>query len=55
MIGKETAFSERDLKVTNISGAVGATYSTVANIPKAVRVKLVGEGKQLIGGAKKAK
>ncbi len=54
MIGKETAFSERDLKATNVSG-VGGTYSTVANIPKAVRIKLVGEGKQLIGGARKAK
>ncbi|CDW84231.1 UNKNOWN [Stylonychia lemnae] len=39
----------------SMGGSAGITYSSIANIPKAKRTKLISEAKPMLGGAKKCK
>lgn len=37
------------------NASVGVTFSTLANVPKAKRMKILSESKAMIGGAKKCR
>ncbi len=54
--GKDTIFTATgDIRNSGGASGGGITYSTLANVPKAKRVKLVQESKPMLGGAKKCR